>query len=298
MADLKFSIIIPVFNREHTIGRSINSILVQNPEQYEVLVVDDGSTDQSASIINTFIEKHPNFQIRYYRKENAERGAARNYGVQHARGEYVSFLDSDDLLKSNWFEAAWEFTNSHPEAEWFHMAYELHDSKGKKIGSMQRLTQPANRHLIEGNPLSCLGVFVKRDIALLNPFNENRELSGFEDWELWLRLASKYQLPFSNKVIGHLILHDKRSVLNKDVETLIRKANSFIELVQGNKNVMAFMGKRYNWFLSSLYSYLALHLVLMKNQRTLAIRYLLLSLRLRPGSVFKRRFPAILKHWF
>ena len=87
-----FSIIIPTYNRAHVIMRPIDSVLRQTFEDWELIIVDDGSTDDTKSIIESY---HDN-RIRYVWQENQERSAARNHGIALAKGEWICFLDSDD----------------------------------------------------------------------------------------------------------------------------------------------------------------------------------------------------------
>jgi glycosyltransferase involved in cell wall biosynthesis len=89
-----FSVVIPVYNREHLIGQTLRSVFRQERPGLEVLVVDDGSTDGTMEVLSSFGDR-----IRVLRQENKGPGAARNRGIKEARGDYIAFLDSDDL----WF---------------------------------------------------------------------------------------------------------------------------------------------------------------------------------------------------
>jgi glycosyltransferase involved in cell wall biosynthesis len=92
-----FSVIIPVHNRAHLIARAVNSVLAQSFADFEVIVVDDGSTDDPRSVVETIADP----RIRFLRKENGGGGSARNAGLDAARGRYVAFLDSDDEFLPN-----------------------------------------------------------------------------------------------------------------------------------------------------------------------------------------------------
>ena len=89
-----FSVIIPTFNRADFIGKTVESVLRQTFTDFEIIVIDDGSTDNTAEIIAPIIDE----RLTYHFKQHEERAAARNAGTKLARGEYVTFLDSDDLL--------------------------------------------------------------------------------------------------------------------------------------------------------------------------------------------------------
>lgn len=100
-----FSIIIPTYNRAPTLSRAINSVLHQSFQDHEIIVVDDGSTDNTGEILQSnFIEYH----ITYYKIENGGVTAARNYGVSKAKGKFLVFLDSDDMLSPQYLGGCFE----------------------------------------------------------------------------------------------------------------------------------------------------------------------------------------------
>ncbi len=97
------SCIIPVYNREQLIVECVNSLLAQSYDDYEVIIVDDGSTDQTPAIIKNLATEHPD-KIKTFSQSNQGPGAARQLGLDHAQGEYLQFLDSDDLILPSKFE--------------------------------------------------------------------------------------------------------------------------------------------------------------------------------------------------
>ena len=104
----KISVIFPVYNVEFYVKEALNSLLNQTMiDEIEVIMVDDGSTDSSKYIIEEYAEKYENFYA--YHKENGGLSSARNYGMQYAKGEYIHFFDSDDLLDFNAYEKLYEY---------------------------------------------------------------------------------------------------------------------------------------------------------------------------------------------
>ena len=93
-----FTIVIPCYNRGHLIKQTLSAALNQEFLNFELILVDDGSTDNTEEIVSVIKDS----RFRYFKKENAERGAARNFGIQKARGKYITFCDSDDLLYTNY----------------------------------------------------------------------------------------------------------------------------------------------------------------------------------------------------
>ncbi|MCI8352157.1 MAG: glycosyltransferase [Clostridia bacterium] len=102
----KVSVIVPVYNVENYIERCLNSLANQTLEDIEIIIVDDGSTDSSASIIKEYTDKYKN--MTYYKKDNGGLSDARNYGMKYATGKYIAFLDSDDYIDANTYKIMYE----------------------------------------------------------------------------------------------------------------------------------------------------------------------------------------------
>jgi glycosyltransferase involved in cell wall biosynthesis len=288
--DVFFSIIMPAYNRQDFLVKTIQSVLAQQFDQFELLIVDDGSTDRTADIIQSFQDR----RIVYFKKENGERAAARNAGIEKAKGQYLTFLDSDDLLKENHLSSAWKcIQQDHPVV--FHLGYDVIDESGIVLYRWRKLPSPANDKLIEGNFLSCLGVFVKREVLLECRFNEDRLLSGSEDYELWLRLASRYPVLAFPESTALLVQHETRSVVLVDSRSLLQR----IELLRFYLGKdMVFVNRyqnqleRWNAFLNI---YVALHLALLPDSTAKAFRFAMQAVRQFPAMLFEKRFWIVLK---
>ena len=110
---MKLSIIIPIYNVENTLRRCLDSVISQNIDDCEIILVDDGSTDRSIIIADEYACKHPFITI--YHKENGGLSDARNYGLDRMNGDYVTFVDSDDELSPNTLEPLLNIMHNHPE---------------------------------------------------------------------------------------------------------------------------------------------------------------------------------------
>ena len=97
----KISIIVPVYNVEKYVEKCLKSLANQTMQDFEIIIVNDGSKYNSEEIIKNFQENHPNLQIKYLKKKNGGLASARNYGVKYATGKYISFIDSDDYIDIN-----------------------------------------------------------------------------------------------------------------------------------------------------------------------------------------------------
>lgn len=291
--DVFFSIVVPTYNRGNLIVSTIQSILNQNFTNFELIIVDDGSTDNTGEVVAKFTDP----RVKYFAKENKERGVARNFGVIQSVGKFVTFCDSDDLLYPDYLSNAYEtISKNNFEISWMHLAYEI--LRDKKTSIKMSVNDKNFINLIaKGNPLSCMGVFVKRNILLENLFNEDRYLSGSEDWELWVRIASKYPIVIDKRVSAALIMHKGRSVfMNDELKLLLRKYLS-IGYAFDEPSVQMKFGKYKSLMEAYFDSYISLHLML-SGKNTRAFNYLLKAVIENPRCVFERRFLAIFKHWF
>lgn len=112
MPDPLVSVVIPVYNCAGYVGAAIGSALSQTYRPIEIVVVDDGSTDDTRAVVESFGER-----VRYFRQEHSGAGAARNLGIRHARGEFVALLDADDLWANDKIELQIEVMSEHPDTD-------------------------------------------------------------------------------------------------------------------------------------------------------------------------------------
>lgn len=284
-----FTIVIPTYNRAHLIEATLKSVFSQKFNDYEVIIIDDGSNDRTGEIIRNITDP----RIRYEYQENRERGAARNKGIDLAGGQYITFCDSDDLLFPDYLLNAYEIIQKKGDVKWMHLAYEIRRPAGKPI-PMRIREKKIIPELARGNPLSCMGVFVSTSILRENQFNENRHLSGSEDWELWLRLAANYQITVDRRISSALILHDERSVIHtSELKLQLRKYLS-IGYAFDDKKVKEIFTPYFKVMNAYFDTYISLHLLLAgKNRRGMV--YLIRAFTTLPSCILERRFLAILK---
>src|SRR6185436_17736881 len=123
-----FSVVIPTYNRAGLILKTLNTVFSQTYPHYEIIVIDDGSTDNTIEILEPLIKAE---KIRYIRHEqNYERARARNTGMENARGDFLTFLDSDDLMYPANLEDAAKYVKANPDVKVFHNLCELVDEQG------------------------------------------------------------------------------------------------------------------------------------------------------------------------
>jgi glycosyltransferase involved in cell wall biosynthesis len=296
MASPFFTLIIPTYNRAFLIGKALQSVLDQSFQSFEVIVVDDGSTDNTEAVVKEFQSD----QVIYYKKENEERGASRNFGWSIARGSYISFLDSDDIIYSNHFQEAYSFLNENDSVCCYAQAYETRNAVTNEVirHTYPMPTPTINMQILSGNFLSCFGVFLKRDIFPKMSFEEDRNFAGTEDWLLWLQLAARYPFYYNNIVTGAMLEHEKRSVLSFKENSLLYRTELLKKKLANDKDfVNAFGKKQVDKIYAHMLSYTSLHLAIAK-QRRRALKYLLKASLITPKELFTKRGLSITKKVF
>jgi len=290
-----FSVIIPTYNRAHIITETLLSVLDQSFSNYEIIVVDDGSEDNTREVV----EKINNEKIRYFYKPNEERSVARNYGADKAVGEYLIFLDSDDKIQHDHLALARHYLISQREkVRVLFSGYVIFNPDGSKLYEYTEDGIFDQKKLFYGNFLGCSSVIIEKDLFTQYYFNTDPRLILFEDWELWLRINAHHQvhcIPIKSVI---MVNHNGRSVLNYDYKQLMEKILFFKNYVLSNVKTISdsFVNKR--TFLMGVYSYASLHIALTKKSPVAALKYLLKSVGNNPSLIFKRRFFGILKQLF
>lgn len=285
-----FSIVVPTYNRAKLVAETLATIFAQEFTDFEVLVVDDGSTDNTEEVLSTI--RDPRFQ--YHKKQNGERGAARNYGAKLARGQYINFFDSDDWMYPNHLTAAKRLIEKENAPEFFHLGYDFKSPDGQVLKLVNALDATLQTKAMFDNILSCNGVFVRRDIALQFPFEENRVLASAEDWELWIRLLSRFKIRYSNEITTSVVSHDLRSIHTIPTQKVIPRDLLLIDLLKADEEVRKAFGNLFGKFVAERYTFIMLCLGndgQKKEIRTWAKK----AMAAYPAIVFSRRFLASVK---
>jgi glycosyltransferase involved in cell wall biosynthesis len=185
------SIIMPAFNAAKYIRETIDSILSQSIEDWELLVTDDGSTDQTVEIIQEYITKDA--RIRLLKNECGKGpAAARNHSVNHATGEYIAFLDSDDLWKPNKLEAQLDFMKERG-ADFSYTGYNHMSVNGEFLKKIKVPESVDHNTLLTGNVIATATVMLRRSAF---PDLEMPDFPRAQDFALWLKLLSQTDQAF------------------------------------------------------------------------------------------------------
>ncbi|MBI5140282.1 MAG: glycosyltransferase [Candidatus Vogelbacteria bacterium] len=281
-----FSVIIPVYNGEKFIPAVLNSVLNQTFKRYELVIVNDGSPDNSDEIIKEFICQYPTIQITYLQQNNKGLGGARNTAIQKARGALIALLDQDDLWYPSKLAEVYKVFNEHPE-----VSLVCHNEAIRKSGQIVGTSSygPNNpdmfrRLLFKGNCLSPSAVsFRKKIIDEIGYFSEDVKRVHFtEDYDFWLRIAEKRNtLYFLPAVLGEFTIHDSNYSYN-DMEKIIRNTVNVLDQRFTNyRDKQSFDWFRLrlskaNWYFRNAYYFFK------TKQVRLFIKYLLLSIITNP----------------
>lgn len=192
----RFTVVVPAFNAERTVASALRSVLTQAEERFEIVVVDDGSTDRTASVVRSFDDR----RVRLVQQANRGLPAARNAGIAVARADLVSFLDADDMWMPTYLSRMGAALAANPDAALAYCdAWVFDDATGR----IRRQSFFERRH--PGSPLPTdpgefllvhlrdnffyVGTTVRRSVlAALGGFRE--EMTSLEDYELWLRIEA------------------------------------------------------------------------------------------------------------
>lgn len=189
------SVIIPTWNRAHTIEAAVNSVLAQTHPVYEILVCDDGSTDHTKEIVNAMIDP----RVKLVEGQRAGRPAIpRNRGIQHAEGEWIAFLDSDDTWLPQKLERQFQLIKADGTSAGCTDAWRITPGQGRTVPYLGLETQRIRlRKLLDTNYVICSSMMVEKKILNdVGGFPEDENLKAIEDYALWLRVASQTNISF------------------------------------------------------------------------------------------------------
>jgi glycosyltransferase involved in cell wall biosynthesis len=206
--------------------------------------VDDGSKDNTEDVVKEITDK----RVSYHKKANAERGAARNYGLDIAKGDYVNFFDSDDLAYPNHLETAYKVVkeNNHPEI--FNVGYDIKTPEGQLLSEHTYFDGNVEAYAIKTKKVSINALFVKTAIAKEIRFSENRLLSASEDALFLCQLCARYTLHYNNTITSTIVEHDSRSMVVASEQQLLNR-QKYLE--EGLRNDAVFMN-RYGKYVDSI----------------------------------------------
>jgi glycosyltransferase involved in cell wall biosynthesis len=216
---MNISIVMPLFNKEREIERAIDSVLKQTRREFELIIINDGSTDNSAEKAKRFGDR----RIKLVHQPNAGVAAARNRGIEKSTNEYIAFLDADDAWKPDFLEIIDRLIGNFPEAGVYATAWEGVGRNGKTIANRffsipsppwEGLLPSYFRAALEGEPVWTSAVVVPKSVlAEVGNFPEG--ISMGEDKDVWERIALKYRIAYSSQIGATYYLNSNNRLCDK-----------------------------------------------------------------------------------
>lgn len=246
----KVSIIIPTFNYGHLIAETLNCLLHQSYQNWQAIIIDDGSTDDTKDIVEPFILNDNRFY--YLQQQNKGVSASRNNGLKLAEGEFIQFLDADDLISQEKISLQVAYLNTHPEiAVCTSRTFFFETGNNNKLFNDFSLKNKTTSTYVNGFGFDLIADLIPRNLlSIQNPlFRKNilKEIAPFkegmhylEDWDFWFRIAAaNFQFGFLNSDLayGLVRVHNssatQQSIKIIDAEFLLRA------LIESNINKTA-----------------------------------------------------------
>jgi glycosyltransferase involved in cell wall biosynthesis len=246
MSTAEISVIIPAFNAESTITAAIHSVLQQTTLPLEIIVVDDGSTDQTATVVKQLSESSLHVPVRLIRQPNSRTAAARNRGIEQSSGQWVAFLDADDYWETDKLTRQVETLQRHPEVTLLAGRY-LNQFPGqpaelpvwRDLGIFDRVLDPKETDAFQIGTVMWTGtVLVKR-----TSLGTHRFVSGLEpaeDRDLWIRLAASQCVFIDSHPLATAVLEPgsiSRSSIAVDCQNML-------QVIDRNADLTSFASRR------------------------------------------------------
>ena len=203
-----FSVIIPTYKRVFEVKKAIDSVISQTINNWEIIVVDNNSKDGTINLIKSY----NNEKIKlFFINNNGNIAKSRNLGIKKSSGNYLAFLDSDDVWKSNKLEECQKILNKNIKLVYHDMYIKrkVGNFLSKKTGYCRTLKKPIYKDMILNGPAfpTSSVVVEKKILKKINYFNENKELITWEDYDAWIRLSKISESFFEiKKTLGYLYI--------------------------------------------------------------------------------------------
>ena len=225
MGDPRVSVIIPTYQHCGYILRTLSSVFEQSLGDYEIIVVNDGSTDDTAAIVGPLIEAG---RIRYIEQENCGQSRARNAGLALARGEYIAFLDDDDLWPTNKLASQVAYLDSNPSVGMVGGTFRMIDENDVPGRAGPFYPSITFETLFTANPFHSPGQTLIRAGLLREIGGLNSTIWGADDWDLWFRIAKVSTIVMRDEIALYYRLHPHNA--SRQTARLLRACCETIEL--------------------------------------------------------------------
>ncbi len=221
------SIITPAYNASKYIAETISSVQNQTYTTWELIIVDDGSTDNTSEVIKPFLK---DTRIKYFYQTNGKQGKARNHAIKQAKGTYIAFIDADDLWANNKLEQQVLLMTNDPKIDIvYSQGYLFSENKESGLKKIEAPIGLQNNSdfllkMLNQNQIPILSVLAKTEVVLNNEsFNEDARIQNAEDYQLWVKLIDSGAIFYGMKEqLFYYRIHPNQSTSNFS-ETIVPK---------------------------------------------------------------------------
>ncbi|MBD2387134.1 glycosyltransferase family 2 protein [Cylindrospermum sp. FACHB-282] len=259
------SVIIPTYQRGHIVSQAINSVLAQTYSDYEIIVINDGSQDNTSQVLAQFSDHH---RITAIHQANQGLSAARNAGIRSAKGKYIAFLDDDDLWEPQKLEKQISVLEANPGIGLIYSdSLFFSDKRGLFPGSYNTAFPTPNLQvlwtLFRYNYIPVLTVIVRRDcLDKVGLFDET--LRCCEDYDLWLRVIEKFPIYFLNQPLARY-RQSPNNISGNEEQMLVSCLRVKEKVIERNPEFLKFPMNFLDSYFYNFYLTLA-HLYIQNNQ--------------------------------
>lgn len=224
-----FSIVIPLYQKEDYISRAIDSVVFQTFRDFELLIVDDGSTDSGPEIVSRYSDK----RIRLIKQTNQGVSAARNRGIEEAKANYIAFLDADDKWESSFLAEMKRLIITYPDCGWYSCRRTMRYKKGNSTPSISNLQEGVITDFFEAAQTN----YIVDSSSVVIPKSVFTAVGGYntkvkkgEDILLWIAIASQYPVCFTPSILSNYYFDQ----LNADKRMRIVEPDYYLPLLQND----------------------------------------------------------------
>ena len=233
MQKCKVSIIVPVYNVERYIDKCLNTLVNQTLKDIEIIVVNDGSPDNSQTIIDKYVKKYPK-KVKSYIQKNGGQGSARNFGLTKASGEYIGYVDSDDYVELDMYEKMYNKAKKEDLDIVICGSYNVTEKGDKEVELDEIKINNKKKNALIGR-MAVWNKIYKREL-LVNSNVNFRSKKWYEDLDFTVQiLAISKKVGYVNKPFYNYLLREGSTMNNSNIDRNLEILLSFDEVIKNNK---------------------------------------------------------------
>lgn len=228
MSNLFFSVVIPLYQKEHYIARALDSVLRQTYPHFEIVVVDDGSSDCSPEIVEGYTDK----RVKLFRQKNSGVSVARNKGIELSEAQYIALLDADDEWESDFLFEMNRLINLYPDCGWYSCKRTTLYTNGKIKYSSSELSEGVifnyfeianNNDIVHSSSI----VVPKKIFETVGGFDISIR-TGEEDVVMWTKIAGAFKVCYTPKVLSRYYFYE----VNMEKRLMVREPDHYYEMME------------------------------------------------------------------